>query len=177
MQRDGIMSLPVAPVQRTERGMALLRTALVCTSSEGTGAHLPLPSLQHGPELPRTHHFEFGTWFRPSLTSELGVRCRWEAQPGQKPTRSVHGDLWALDTESWTWRQIVQSAGELWPTSRSAMGMVAVGEGLLLYGGRGIGTGFLGDLWLFSPSSGRWYALRLLSTCTSSSLRCLHARK
>ena len=90
------------------------------------------------------------------------IACRLVGVPsGGKPEREVFGDLWRLDTRSWTWTELsTASDGGHVPVARSACGLVAT-EGMLLAFGGKAGTAvasvvYLADLWCFDLASSSW---------------------
>eukprot|EP00892_Ulva_mutabilis_P007084 jgi/Ulvmu1/4748/UM020_0032.1 len=83
---------------------------------------------------------------------------RWITSAGDpRPERKALDDLWVLDTRSWVWRQIRPASPTApWPARRGAMGLAWHDNALLVYGGRGDASSFLGDLWMYNESANTW---------------------
>jgi len=75
-------------------------------------------------------------------------------------------DLWSYSPATATWKELNASnssigacQGSNMPAPRMNAAMVWDNQQILLYGGLGAGTHYLGDLWSYSPASGTWTAL------------------
>jgi hypothetical protein len=77
---------------------------------------------------------------------------------GGRDGATVHGDLWAYDLATDTWRRLTPAGGAT-PAARFGHEAAWIpGRGLVVFGGQA-GSTFFGDLWLFDPVAGSWTQL------------------
>ncbi|MHC4402368.1 MAG: Kelch repeat-containing protein [Planctomycetota bacterium] len=66
------------------------------------------------------------------------------------------GDFYRFDPEADTWQRLTRSSGDV-PGPRYAHALIAVDDGLYLFGGGG--AGYLNDLYRYRPAADRWERL------------------
>jgi hypothetical protein len=77
---------------------------------------------------------------------------------GGRDGATIHGDLWAYDLATDTWRRLAPAGGDS-PAARFGHEAAWIpGRGLVVFGGQA-GSTFFGDLWLFDPVAGSWTQL------------------
>jgi N-acetylneuraminic acid mutarotase len=68
-------------------------------------------------------------------------------------------DLWAYDLGTGAWTMLIANGAAGSPEARFHHGMIWTGSNILMFGGSGIATGHMNDLWSYDPATNAWTQL------------------